>query len=313
MASEYHDAVGTASQVIEGRVRRTPTMVVEPDFFDLAEPATLKLELLQHTGSFKPRGAFNKILSAPRNEAGVIAASGGNHGAAVAFVAQAVGIPAEIFVPEVAPAIKIRAMESFGAVVHVIEGIYDNAYVACAARAEQSGALLVHAFNDPATIAGQGTMAKEIAEQVPDVDTVLVATGGGGLAAGAADWFGPNGPKVVVVEPERSSCYAAARAAGEPVAVAASGVAVDSLGAGTIGKLAFDRLMAVDAPSVTVPDEAIVMTQRRFWDRMRLVVEPGGATAPAALLSRRYVPAPGERVVAVVCGANCDPATVLNP
>lgn len=310
MASEHHEAVREAAERIEGRVRRTPTMITEPEFFDTVAEVTVKLELLQHTGSFKPRGAFNKILSSPPNGAGVIAASGGNHGAAVAFVAQSVGVPAEIFVPEVAPQIKIEAMESFGAVVRVIDGIYDNAYRACAERATETGATLVHAFNDPATIAGQGTMAKEIAEQVPDVDTVLVATGGGGLAAGAADWFGPDGPKVVVVEPESSNCYAAARAAGEPVAVAASGVAVDSLGAGTIGLMAFERLMAVDAPSVTVHDDAIVAMQRRFWDKMRLIVEPGGATAPAALLSRRYVPAPGERVVAVVCGANCAPQTI---
>lgn len=310
MASEYHDAVAQAAELIGDRVRRTPILVAEPDFFDTVEPVPVKLELLQHTGSFKPRGAFNKILSSPRNDAGVIAASGGNHGAAVAFVAQTMGLRAEIFVPEVAPAIKIRAMESFGAVVHVIGGIYDNAYAACAERALETGALLVHAFNDPATIAGQGTMAMEIAEQIPDADTVLIATGGGGLAAGAADWFGPDGPTVVVVEPERSNCYAAAKAAGEPVSIAAAGVAVDSLGAGTIGQMAFDRLMAVDAPSVTVSDDAIVMMQRRFWDKMRLIVEPGGATAPAALLSGRYVPAPGERVVAVACGANCSPVSI---
>lgn len=311
MATEHHDAICDAAERIGDRVRRTPIVAVDPDFFGTVGPISLKLELLQHTGSFKPRGAFNKILSSPPAEAGVIAASGGNHGAAVAFVAQAVGVPAEIFVPEVAPAIKIQAMEALGATVHVIEGIYDNAYSACAERAEQSGALLVHAFNDPATIAGQGTMAMEIAEQVPDVDTVLIATGGGGLAAGAADWFGAGGPKVVVVEPESSNCYAAARAAGEPVKISASGIAVDSLGAGTIGQLAFERLTAVDAPSLTISDDAIAMTQRHLWDKMRLIVEPGGATAPAALLSGRYVPDAGERVVAVVCGANCEPQTVV--
>lgn len=306
----HRDEIDQAADRIDPHIRRTPNIALAAGLFGTVEPVVAKLELMQHMGSFKPRGAFNRMLSAPIPEAGVIAASGGNHGMAVAYAARQLQVTAEIFVPEVAPQIKVDKLHELGATVHVIPGIYDNAYKECAARAEASGALLVHAFNDPEVLAGQATMAREITADVPDVDTVLIAAGGGGLAAGAAAWFGGDGPNLIVVEPATSCCYNAAVAAGKPVPIQAAGVAVDSLGAGIVGELAFELLSGVDAASVTVTDDAIVDTQRLLWDRLRLVVEPGGATAAAALLSGAYTPAAGERVVVVVCGANCDPATV---
>lgn len=310
---DHRDQIIAAAERIHPHLRRTPTIELGVNLFGTPSAVTAKLELLQHTGSFKPRGAFNSMLSAESiPEAGVIAASGGNHGQAVAYAARALGVPAEIFVPEVAPEIKVQKLHEFGATVNVIGGIYDNAYTACAERAAETGALNVHAFNDAQVLAGQGTMAKEITEQVAEVDTVLIAAGGGGLGAGAADWLGADGPRLVIVEPATSNCFQAARAAGHPVPVKAAGVAVDSLGAGTVGEMAFERLMAVDAGSVVVDDDAIVATQRLLWDRLRLVAEPGGATAPAALLSGAYVPEDGERVVVVICGSNCDPATVVS-
>jgi len=306
--------IAEAAARIASHVRRTPVADIEAELFGTPEPVIAKLELLQHVGSFKPRGAFNRMLSAAESgaipAAGVIAASGGNHGMAVAFAARSLGTRAEIFVPEVAPEIKVAKLREFGAEVTIVEGIYDNAYTACAERAEASGALLVHPFNQPDVITGQGTMALEIAEQVSDVDTVLVSSGGGGLAAGAAAWFGSD-TKVVAVEPDTSCCFAAALDAGEPVRVKASGVAVDSLGAGIVGELAFDTLVANGAESVLVSDAAISETQRLLWDRLRLVVEPGGAAAAAALHSGAYTPASGERVVVVICGSNTDPNNVV--
>lgn len=306
-------AIAEAATRIAPHIRRTPVADIEADLFGTVEPIVAKLELLQHTGSFKPRGAFNRTLLAADAGAipdvGVIAASGGNHGMAVAFAARSLGLPAEIFVPEVAPEIKVAKLREFGATINIVEGIYDNAYTACAERAEETGALVVHPFNQADVITGQGTMALEIEQQVPDVDTVLMSSGGGGFAAGASAWFG-SATKVVAVEPDTSCCFAAALEAGEPVRVKASGIAVDSLGAGIIGALAFDTLVANGAESLLVTDAAIAETQRLLWDRLRLVVEPGGAAAAAALQSGAYVPEPGERVVAVICGSNTDPNNV---
>lgn len=310
MTGMAHAEVDAAAQRIGPHVRVTPVIEVGPQTFGTVEPVVAKLELLQHTGSFKPRGAFNMMLSHDIPDAGVIAASGGNHGLAVAYAARSLGVPAEIFVPEVSPEIKVRRLHDYGATVHVIDGVYDNAAVACQSRASESGALMVHAYNTPEVVAGQGTMAREIERQVPDVDTVLIAAGGGGLGGGAAQWFGADGPRLVIVEPETSRCFHAAKTAGEPVAVTPSGVAVDSLGAGTVGDVPFAALVAAGAESVLVSDEAIVGAQRTIWDQLRLIAEPGGAAAAAALLAGAYVPSPGERLVVVICGSNCDPASV---
>ncbi|HSL59092.1 MAG TPA: threonine/serine dehydratase [Acidimicrobiales bacterium] len=298
-----------AHERITAHVRRTP--VLDVDAATLGVPVALKLELLQHTGSFKPRGAFNRALTADVPAAGLIAASGGNHGLAVAHVATRLGLRAEIFVPEASPAVKVDRLRSFGphVAVTVTGALYADAHEASMRRAAETGALVVHPYDQPEVLAGQGTTARELDEQVPGIDTVLVAVGGGGLAAGVACWFAGR-VRVVAVEPERSCALAAAMAAGGPVDVDVSGVASDSLGARRVGELAYAAAVAGIDRVVTVADADIVATQRRLWDEVRLVVEAGGAAAAAAVLSGAYVPEPDERVAVVVCGANTDPASV---
>lgn len=306
--------IRAAAARIAGRVRVTPMMRVATSEFDLpfANTLTLKLELLQHVGSFKPRGAFNRVLAAGAlPTAGLIAASGGNHGAAVAFVARSLGVAAEIFVPSSSPPMKRERIASLGATVNVIDGLYDDAQQAAIQRQTETGALAVHPFEHADVVAGQGTMALELEQQLSgEFDTVLVATGGGGFTAGQAAWF-EGRKRVVSVEPVTSQCLNAARLAGEPVDVSVAGVASDSLGARRLGAVAWSVVQPYVAASVTVDDDAIRAAQRIMWDRLRLIVEPGGATAFAALQSGAYVPEPDERLVVVVCGANCDPATVM--
>lgn len=301
--------IDAAAERIAGHIRTTP--VIEVGMDDLGFDVVLKLELLQHTGSFKPRGAFNRALSADVPSAGLIAASGGNHGLAVAHVATRLGHRAEIFVPEASPAIKVDRLRSFGASVQVtVHGaLYADAHEASTLRAAETGALVIHPYDQAEVVAGQGTMARELDTQAPGLDTVIVAVGGGGLMAGAACWFG-TGTKVVAVEPTTSCALGAAFDAGLPVDVEVSGVAADSLGARRIGDLAFQAARAAGVVAVTVDDAAIVAAQKRLWHELRLVAEPGGATALAALMSGAYVPAAGERIAVVVCGANTDPVTV---
>lgn len=283
-------------------IRATPVIDVDR--------VTLKLELLQHTGSFKARGAFNRVLTADVPDAGLVAASGGNHGAAIAFVARALGYRAEIFVPEVSPQNKRDRIAALGATVVVGGAQYDDAQAAANVRAAETGALLIHPFDHLATVAGAGTCGRELDRQCDHLDTVLVATGGGGLVAGTASWFSGSGMKVVSVEPEGSCCLHAALAAGEPVDVTVDSIAADSLGARRIGTVNLDCCIGGAVESVVVTDEAIRHAQRTLWQTVALVAEPGGAAAYAALLSGAYRPAVGERVAVVVCGANCDPATV---
>ena len=303
--------VEAAARRIAGLVRRTPVIDVEVAVEDTEIPLVLKLELLQHTGSFKPRGAFNRVLSAEVPPVGLIAASGGNHGLAVAHVASRLGLRAEIFVPETAPDIKVERLRSFGSdiVVHLAGELYADAHEASVIRAEETGALVVHPYDQPEVVAGQGTVARELEEQVPGLDTVLVAVGGGGLIGGAAAWF-DNRVDVVAVEPETSSALSQALDAGHPVDVHVSGVAADSLGARRVGDIAFAVARRAVARHLTVADQDIVEAQHRLWRDVRLVAEPGGATALAAITSGAYRPTPGERVAVVVCGANTDPATV---
>lgn len=295
-----------AATRIAGRVRRTPVMEISLE----GVPVVAKLELLQHTGSFKPRGAFNRVLASAGAipDAGLITASGGNHGAAVAHVAKQLGISAEVFVAEVTPAVKRDRIASLGAKVVVGGHEYPDALESSRERAAVTGAFEVHAYDHPLTVAGQGTMATEIEEQVPDVDSVVISVGGGGLAAGAASWFG-SGARIVCVEPVGSRALHAALAAGHPVDVEIDSLASDSLGARRVGEVPFAVLG--DVQSVLVEDDAIAAAQRWLWHHLRLVVEPGGAAATAAILSGVYRPHPGERVVVVVCGANTDPNTVL--
>lgn len=272
----------------------------------------LKLELLQHAGSFKPRGAFNRVLSETQlPAAGLIAASGGNHGAALAFVGKSLGVPVEIFLPSTSPALKRANIERFGARVTPIEGYYDDAQAAATARQAITGAFMVHPFDHPATVAGQGTMARELEQQAGPIDTLIASSGGGGFVAGQAAWYRSR-VKVVSVEPETSQCLRAALAAGRPVEVEVAGVAADSLGARRIGEVPWSIVREHVAEAVVVSDEAIRAAQRELWNDLRLVVEPGGAAAWAALRSGAYQPRPNERVVVVVCGSNCDPNTVMN-
>jgi threonine dehydratase len=300
------DDIDLAANRIAGFVRRTPVMTLESG-------VVLKLELLQRAGSFKPRGAFNRVLRARDEgllgEAGIVAASGGNHGAAVALVGQSLGVPTEVYVPSISSPSKVARIRGFGVDVVIGGAQYDDAQEAANARQRVTGALLVHPYDHADTVAGQGTMARELAEQAPDAETVLVAVGGGGLIAGVASWYRGT-VKVVSVEPVTIPAMHHALAVGEPVEVDVSGLAADSLGARRVGAVPFACAAPFVHEAVLVSDDDIRAAQRELWDLARLAVEPGGAAAYAALLSGAYRPASGERVVAVVCGSNVDPLTL---
>lgn len=301
-------AVEDAAERISGMVRRTPLLEVEID----GRPVLLKLELTQHTGSFKPRGAFNRVLSEPALPgAGLIAASGGNHGLAVAYVASRLGIPAEIFVAEVTPDAKREPIRRLGATLRVAGPLYQDALEASRRRAAETGALEVHAYDHPATVAGQGTMARELEDQVPDAGPVVMAVGGGGFLGGAAAWFGDRVP-LVAVEPRGAPTLSRALEADTPVDVEVTGVAADSLGARRIGNTPFAMLSRVVDRVVLVDDEDIRAAQRWLWEHARIVAEPGGATALAAWLGGHRGPAAAGRPVVVVCGANTDPGSVID-
>lgn len=295
--------IEAAASIIAGRVRRTPVMALEPAAFGVPGEIHLKLELFQHTGSFKPRGAFHRILRADVPEAGVITASGGNHGQAVAFASRALGLRAEIFVPAGSPPLKAARIRRFGADVTVTGEYYDDAMEACLRRAEETGALLVHPYDDRDVVAGQGTVGRELDQQLAALDTILVAVGGGGLAAGVAAWY-RGARRVITVEPEECPALASAMQAGEPVTVSVGGVAADSLGARRIGEVPFAVCRETVADCVLVSDDAIVQAQRRLWDELRILAEPGGVASLAALLSARYVAREGERVGVIICGGN---------
>jgi threonine dehydratase len=297
-----------AGRRIARHIRRTPCMALEENAFGLDARIFLKLECLQHAGSFKPRGAFNVILSSNIPETGVIAASGGNHGAAVAYVAQQLGHPAEIFVPTISPANKVERLRQYGATVNVTGRDYAEALAASQQRAAQTGALPIHAYDDQRILAGQGTLAMEWEEQVRGLESVLIAVGGGGLIGGVASWYRER-LRVIGVEPERAPTLQRALAAGKPVDVEVSGVAADSLGARRVGDLMFPVAQKFVDRVLLVSDEQIVAAQRLLWQKLRVVAEPGGATALAALLSGSYRPHSGERIGVVICGANADLAS----
>ncbi|HWT98274.1 MAG TPA: threonine/serine dehydratase [Terriglobales bacterium] len=308
------DDIDRAAQRVAGHVRHTPVLDLAPGTFGLPARIILKLESLQHAGSFKARGAFNALITASESTgvpaAGVIAASGGNHGAAVAYAARSLGHRAEIFVPKVASPAKLQRLRDFGAEVQVVGAVYAEALAACQARQQQTGALSVHAYDEPAVLAGQGTLGRELQQQVPDLDAVLIAVGGGGLIGGIAAWYhdgpGEKRTKVIGVEPSGCPTLHAALAAGRPVDVDVSGVAADSLGARRIGALTFANRQAIDG-ALLVEDEAIRETRRLLWRELRLAVEPGGATALAALISGRYPCGAGDKIGVVICGGNTDP------
>jgi len=306
-------AAAAAAVRISGHVLRTPVLPVTGRDLGVpghdALPVSLKLELLQHAGSFKPRGAFNRLLSVDIPAAGVIAASGGNHGAAVAYAAQVLGVAAEIFVPVTTPAAKIARIASYGARVVQSGETYAEALVASRQRQVVSGALEVHAYDHQDVLAGQGTAGRELEQDAPDLTHILVATGGGGLIGGVAAWYAGSAA-VISVEPEGCPALHDALRAGHPLDAPVGGIAADSLGARRAGALMFPIASRFVSEAVLVPDPAIIAAQRLLWDRFRLVAEPGGATATAALLCGRFRPPAGARVGILVCGANTDPGKV---
>jgi threonine dehydratase len=300
------DDVQRAAERVAGRVRRTPVIEVAPGL-------TFKLELLQHTGSFKPRGAFNRLLSAKESGEltgqGIVAASGGNHGLAAAYAARELGVPARIFVPETTPAAKLGKLRTLDADIVQVGSEYAEAYQAALRARDESGAVLVHAYDQPEVVAGQGTVGLELLEQVESFDTVLVAVGGGGLIAGIATAIGDHA-QVIGVEPALAPTMHRALSAGQPTDGTVGGVAADSLGARRLGDLAFEAVQDHQVRSVLVEDDAIVAARKQLWREQHLATEHGGATAYAALASGAYTPAADERVVVVVCGANTDPSTL---
>jgi threonine dehydratase len=297
--------VRAAAARIGGRIRHTPVLRADG-------PVWFKLEHTQHAGSFKTRGMLNQILSAAEcgtlPEAGIIAASGGNAGLAAAWSARELGVPAEVYVPVVAPPVKVAKLIKLGAQVVQVGNEYAEAAAAATVRAASSGALFCHAYDDPAMVAGNGTLGLELLEQIPDgFDTVLVAVGGGGLIAGVVAALHEHA-RVVSVEPTTAAALHEALRSGGPVDVPVSGVAADSLGARRAGEIAYALCREAGVASILVDDKAIIDARRRLWDDYRLAVEHGTAAAFAALTSGAYLPAPDERVVVLLCGANTDPS-----
>ena len=293
-----------AEQLIRPYVRRTPNLALDPADLGIACGALLlKLEQLQHTGSFKARGAFANLLLRDVPPAGVVAASGGNHGVAVAYAARRLGIPATIFVPAISSPAKQALIARLDATLVVGGDRYADALAASEAHLARHGGLAVHAFDQRETLMGQGTIALELEQDAPGIDTLLVAVGGGGLIGGIAAWYAGR-IRIIAVEPELAPTLHDALAAGHPVDAPAGGIAADSLAPRQVGTLMFPIAQAHVHQAVTVPDAAIADAQSRLWHTTRLATESGGATALAALLSGAYRPAPDERVAVLVCGAN---------
>jgi threonine dehydratase len=294
--------VRAAAERIGGRIRPTPVLPA-------SDSTWFKLEYTQHAGSFKTRGMLNQILSAPSvPAAGVIAASGGNAGLAAAYAARELGLPAEIYVPVTAPPVKVAKLGKLGARVVQTGNEYAEAAEAATIRAAETGALFCHAYDDPAMIAGNGTLGLELLDQIPGgFDTVLVAVGGGGLIGGVIAALRAHA-RVVSVEPTTAAALHEALRAGAPVDVPVSGVAADSLGARRVGDIPFALATSAGVPAILVDDDAIIDARRRLWDDYRIAVEHGTAASYAALTSGVYRPTPGERVVVLLCGANTDPS-----
>ena len=297
-------AIARTEALIRPHIRRTPVLEIDAADFGLASrPLCLKLELFQHSGSFKVRGAFANLLLRKVPAVGVVAASGGNHGVAVAYAAMRLGVKAKIFLPSVSPPAKMASIRASGADLTIAGDRYADALAASEAWLAQSGAMPVHAFDQDETMLGQGTLAMELEQQAPALDTLLVAVGGGGLIGGIAAWYRGR-IKVVGVEPVAAPTLTKALAAGRPVDAEAGGIAADSLAPRRVGERGFPIVKAHVAAVVLVTDEAIVQAQKALWQAARIVAEPGGVAALAALLSGAYRPAAGERVGIVICGGN---------
>jgi threonine dehydratase len=295
-----------AEQLIRPYIRRTPILELNGSEFGLESfPIIFKLELFQHSGSFKSRGAFTNMLLRKVPLAGVVAASGGNHGAAVAYAAKTLDTKARIFVPSVASPSKIERIRAYGAELVIAGERYADALEASERWVEESGAMAVHAYDQRETLMGQGTTAMEFQQQYPQLDTVFIAVGGGGLIGGMAGWYAGS-VRVMGVEPEQAPTLHLALKAGHPVDAPAGGVAADSLAPKRVGELMFPIAQRYVERVVLISDDEIVNAQKMLWDRLRIATEPGGAAAFSALLSGRYLPGPGERVGVVICGGNTD-------
>ncbi len=293
-----------AAELIRPHVRETPVLALDAAELGLGDfPLWAKLELLQHAGSFKTRGAFTNLLTRVAPPAGVVAASGGNHGAAVAYAARKLSIPATIFVPSIASPAKLARIRAYGAELVIGGERYADALATCEAKIAASGALSVHAFDQRETLLGQATLAAELERQLPELDTLLVAVGGGGLIGGIAAWYAGR-VRIIGVEPEGAPTLARALQAGRPVDAPTDSIAADSLAPRRVGELMFPYAQRYVDRVVLVTDDAIRTAQERLFHALTIVAEPGGAAAFAALLSRGYVPEPGERVCVVVSGGN---------
>ena len=296
--------IARCERLIRPHIRRTPVIEVNGDEFGLpAATLTLKLELLQHSGSFKARGAFANVLTREMPKAGIVAASGGNHGAATAYAAMKLGKRAKIFVPSVSSPAKIQRIREYGADLAIEGDRYADALAASEAWAQRTGAMPIPAFDQDETILGQGTLGLELEQQAADIDTVLVSVGGGGLIAGIAAWYAGR-VKVVGVEPLASPTLTKAFEAGHPVDAEAGGLAADSLAPRRVGERVFPIVQKYARQTVLVSDDAIANAQAQLWRGLRIVAEPGGAAAFSAILSGAYKPAPGERVAIIISGGN---------
>ena len=296
-------AIFAAAARLAPHIRRTPILEADGADFGLAGVRLVfKLEFLQHAGSFKARGAFNNLLTREIPPVGVVAASGGNHGAAVAYAAMRRGIPATIFVPSVASAAKVAQIRGYGARLEIAGERYHDALLAAERWAGESGAVPIHAYDQWETLQGQATLGLEFSEQAPGLDALLVAVGGGGLVGGIAAWYAGRVP-VIGVEPEEAPTLTRALAAGAPVDAPAGGLAADSLAPKRVGARMFPIAQRY-VETVLVTDEAIRDAQKTLWKTLRVVAEPGGAAALAALTSRRWKPRPGQAIGVVLCGAN---------
>jgi threonine dehydratase len=298
------ERIAATEAVIRRYIRRTPLLTSDMADFGLPPgPLTFKLEMLQHSGSFKIRGAFANLLLRETPATGVVAASGGNHGVAIAHAAQRLGVPATIFLPDITSPAKVDRIRGYGARLIFAGTRYADALAASEVHVAQTGAMPVHAFDQKETLLGQGTVGMELEQDAPDIDTLLVAVGGGGLIGGIAAWYGGR-TRIIAVEPEQSPTLHAAFEAGQPVDAPAGGIAADSLAPRRVGALMFPIARANVERVVLVSDDAIQQAQAALWSTLRLVAEPGGAAAFAALLSGRYRPAADERVAVLICGAN---------
>ena len=300
------ERIQATERVIRPYIRRTPILEVDGSEFGLDSiKIVFKLELFQHAGSFKARGAFTNMLTRKVPAAGVVAASGGNHGCAVAFAAMKLGKPATIFVPSVASQAKLDRIRGYDAELIIAGDRYAESLEASEAWTKQSGALPIHAYEGDETLLGQGTLGLELEEQDPKLDSLLVAVGGGGLIGGVASWY-QNKVKVIAVEPTEAPTLQLALKAGRPVDSPAGGIAADSLAPRQVGQQMFPIAQRFVQSSLLVTDEEIVAAQKRLWEATRIIAEPGGATAFAALLCGRYKPERGERVGVIVCGGNTE-------